>query len=67
MLIREARAVCGLVPTGHKILLYAPWLADVLTVLDQGQLEHFHRDLDDYTPPADRDAGRHCRAQAEGV
>ena len=67
MLIREARAVCGLVPTGHKFVLYAPWLADGLTVLEQGQLEHFHRDLDDYTPPADRDAGRHCRAQAEGV
>ena len=67
MLIREARAVCGLVPTGHKFVLYAPWLADGLTVLEQGQIEHFHRDLDDYTPPADRDAGRHCRAQAEGV
>ena len=67
MLIREARAVCGLVPTGHKFVLYAPWLADGLTVLEQGQLEHFHRDLDGYTPPADRDAGRHCRAQAEGV
>ena len=66
-LIEAAAGQCGLVPTGHKFVLYVPWLDTPLSVLEQGQLEHCHRDLDTYTPDADRLAGRHCRAQAAGV
>ena len=49
-LIEAAAGQCGLVPTGHKFVLYVPWLDTPLSVLEQGQLEHCHRDLDTYTP-----------------
>ena len=57
-LIGAAADECGLVPTGHKFVLYAPWLQHDLRAVTRAQLDEMHDDLDGYTPPDDLAAGR---------
>ena len=66
-LIGAAADECGLVPTGHKFVLYAPWLQHDLRAVTRAQLAEMHDDLDGYTPPDDLAAGRCCLAQDVGV
>ena len=66
-LIGAAADECGRVPTGHKFVLYAPWLQHDLRAVTRAQLDEMHDDLDGYTPSDDLAAGRCCRAQDVGV
>jgi hypothetical protein len=67
-LLQLAISDAGLVPAGHKFTLYSPQLrGGASSTTHHTELAALEAAIDYHTPQAQRDAGRVCRAQGEGL